>query len=145
MIDTMFDVEVIAAAEGKTLRFSDGATIHERGDVAEHAYIVKRGKVEIRPKGRAVETIAPGEIFGELALLDHEPRGAGAVAVGEVELVTIDRSVFATLLRDDPDFALTVLRLLARRLRATTAMFEHCVDELPRADVRLVTRASASA
>jgi CRP/FNR family cyclic AMP-dependent transcriptional regulator len=131
MIGTTFDVEVIAAGNGEAATFADGDVIHRRGEAADHAFIVKRGSVEIRQKGRAVETIAVGEIFGELALLDDEPRGASAVAVGDVELIAIDQRMFTTLLRDDPEFALTVLRLLARRLRATTAMFEHCVDELP--------------
>jgi CRP-like cAMP-binding protein len=136
MIDTTFDVDVIAAAEGEVLSFVDGEVIHRRGDAAERAYIVKSGKVELRQKGRSVETISVGEIFGELALLDDTPRVAAAVAVGAVEAIAIDRPLFIALLRDDPEFALTVMRLLARRLRATTAMFEHCVDELPRSEPR---------
>lgn len=131
MIETSFDIEVIAAGEGETLTLCDGDIVHRRGDAADRAYIVKRGRVELRQKGRAVEAIEAGEIFGELALVDDQPRVASAVAVGDVELIAIDRPLFGALLRDDPEFALTILRLLARRLRATTEMFEHCVDELP--------------
>ena len=133
MIDTTYDVDVIAAGNGATMIFSHGDIIHRRGEAGDCAFIVKSGKVEIRQKGRAVETVSAGEIFGELALLDDEPRDATAAAVGSVEVITIDRPLFVALLRDDPEFALTVTRLLARRLRATTATFEHCVDELPQA------------
>src|ERR1700736_5747453 len=84
MSDTTFDVEAIAAAESKVLVFGAGASIyrlHERGDCA---YIIRRGQVEISERGRAVEIMQPGEILGEMALIDNEPRTASAVALGEV-------------------------------------------------------------
>ena len=127
---TTFDIDVIAAGNAETLTFADGMAIfrpHERGDCA---YIVKSGKVEMREKGRAVEVVTTGEIFGELALLDDEPRTATAVASGEVELIPIDRALFEVMMRDDSDFALTIVRLLARSLRATMRTLESCVEDL---------------
>ena len=94
MSDTTFDVEAIAAAESKVLVFGDGASIYRRHERGDCAYIIKRGQVEIREQGRAVEVMQPGEIFGEMALIDHEPRTASAVALGEVELIPIDRPLF---------------------------------------------------
>ncbi|CAN5146713.1 hypothetical protein BH10PSE9_BH10PSE9_10970 [soil metagenome] len=143
MFNTVFDVDVIAAGEGETLNFADGDTILHRGAAGDRAFVVKRGMVEIRQKSRALETIAPGEIFGELSLLDGAPRVAVAVAVGPVEVVAIDRPLFTALLRDDPEFALAIVHRLARRLRATTAMFERCVEEPARAELRLARPASA--
>ena len=130
MTGTTFDVDVIAAGAAAPLTFADGATIfrpEERGDCA---YIIKVGKVEIRERGRAVEALRPGEIFGELALLDNQPRTAIAVASGPVEIIPIDRAMFEVLIRDDPDFALTILHLLARSLRATMNLLETCVEDL---------------
>ena len=127
---TTFDIDVIAAGAAETLTFADGTAIfrpHERGDCA---YIVKSGKVEMREKGRAVEVVTAGEIFGELALLDDEPRTATAVASREVELIPIDRALFEVMMRDDSDFALTIVRLLARSLRATMRTLESCVEDL---------------
>jgi hypothetical protein len=46
-------------------------------------------------------------------------------------LLPIDRKLFKVMIRDDEDFALAVMRLLARRLRATAEMFEDCVADLP--------------
>jgi CRP/FNR family cyclic AMP-dependent transcriptional regulator len=130
MTGTTFDVDVIAAGAAEPLTFADGATIfrpEERGDCA---YIVKAGRVEMRERGRAVEILQPGEIFGELALLDDQPRTAIAVASGRVEVIPIDRAMFEVLIRDDPDFALTILHLLARSLRATMNLLETCVEDL---------------
>jgi len=124
MSDTTFDIEVIAAAGSEVLVFDDGTSIfrqHERGD---SAYIVQCGQVEISRRGGTVEIMQPGEIFGEMALIGNKPRSASAVAMGQVELIPIDRAMFQVLIRDDPDFALTIINLLARRLRAAMNLLE---------------------
>ena len=124
MSDTTFDVEVIAAGGSEVLVFDDGTSIyrqHERGD---SAYIIQRGQVEISRRGGAVEIMQPGEIFGEMALIGNQPRSASAVALGEVELIPIDRAMFQVLIRDDPDFALTIINLVARRLRAASNLLD---------------------
>jgi len=126
---SIFDVDVISAGGGETLKFPHRSIIHRRGEEGDCAYIIKRGHVELRHKGRAVETIAPGEIFGEACLLTRSPRLAAAIAQGDVELVCIDRSLFNTLLRDDEDFSRAIIMRLARRLRATNELFEKTVGE----------------
>jgi CRP-like cAMP-binding protein len=144
MNETMFDVDVIASSGSATLIFVDGVTIHRRGDEGRCAYIVKRGKVELRQKGRPLETIRPGEIFGETSMIAGVPQLDTAVAVGDVELLPIDRHLFDILARDDEDFARTVMCLLARRLSATAALVERCVDEMPVDGTALATaRATA--
>jgi CRP-like cAMP-binding protein len=139
MSDTTFDVEAIAAAESKVLVFGDGASIYRRHEHGDCAYIIKRGRVEMNEQGRSVEVMQPGEIFGEMALIDHDPRTASAVAVGEVELIPIDRPLFQALIRDDPDFAVTIIHLLARRLRAAMNLLE---GQAPRQQVRRETATS---
>jgi len=106
---------------GETVNFPDGGVVFIKGDRGHSAYIVRSGKVEIREAGRVVEAMAEGEVFGEMALIDSEPRSASAVAVGPTELAVIDKAAFHKLVRDDPDFALAVMRLMSRRLRATLA------------------------
>jgi CRP/FNR family cyclic AMP-dependent transcriptional regulator len=106
---------------GETVNFPDGGVVFIKGDRGNAAYMVRSGKVEIREGGRVVEAMMRGEIFGEMALIDAEPRSASAVAVGPTELAVIDSDTFHRLVRDDPDFALGVMRLMARRLRATLA------------------------
>jgi CRP/FNR family cyclic AMP-dependent transcriptional regulator len=143
MSDTTFDVEVIAAAGSEPLVVGDGTSIfrqHERGD---SAYIIQRGQVEISRRGGAVEIVQPGEIFGEMALISNEPRTTSAVALGEAELIPIDRAMFQVLIRDDPDFALTIIHLLARRLRAAMNLLERQDSDRPARQRRTDTRATA--
>jgi CRP/FNR family transcriptional regulator, cyclic AMP receptor protein len=142
MSDTTFDVEAIAAAESKVLVLGDGASIYRRHERGDCAYIIRRGQVEISERGRAVEIMQPGEIFGEMALIDNEPRTTSAVALGEAEVIPIDRALFAVLIRDDPDFALTIINLLARRLRAAMNLLEHQGDRPARREAA-DTRATA--
>ena len=121
MTRTSFEIERIVAAGGKPLSYPDGGIIFIKGDRGECAYAVESGRVEIREAGRVLEALEPGELFGEMALIDHEPRSASAVAIGSVELVAVDLGTFNALVRANPDFATTVMRLMARRLRAMNA------------------------
>jgi len=92
-----------------------------KGETGEVAYVVKSGRVEIREGGRVLEALGPGGLFGEMAMIDSSPRSASAVAVGPTDLVVIDRETFDALIREVPDFAISVMRLMAKRLRTTTA------------------------
>jgi len=130
MLEAKFDIGAIPAGEDRVLRFPKAGVIFVKGDHGKDAYLVRSGRVEIRKAGRAIETIDPGELFGEMALIDSEPRSASAVALEPTELIRIDGPTFATLVRDLPDFALTVMRLMSRRLRATEET-ERPIDDLP--------------
>jgi CRP-like cAMP-binding protein len=122
MPGTTFDVDVIEAGEGRAVVLPDGGVVFARGDRGDCAYIVKRGRIELRADGRAIDVVCPGEIFGHTALIDGSPRDATAVAAGHAEVIAIDGPVFTALLYDDGDFALTVMRLTARHLRAAMEM-----------------------
>jgi CRP/FNR family transcriptional regulator, cyclic AMP receptor protein len=124
MSGTTFDVEVIAAAGAPVLNFADGTILFHRDDPGDCAYIVKAGQIQIRENGHMIETIETGEIFGEMALIDDAPLTASATAAGNVQVIPIDRPMFEVLIRDDSDFALTILRLTVRRLRAAMNVLE---------------------
>jgi CRP/FNR family cyclic AMP-dependent transcriptional regulator len=121
MTNTSFDIATLGREGNPVVEFPNGGVIFIKGDRGACAYVVKTGRVEIREAGRVVETIEPGEMFGEMALVDAEPRSASAVAVSPVELVAIDHPTFDNLVHEVPDFAMTVMRLMARRLRAMNA------------------------
>lgn len=70
-----------------------------------------------------LDRIGPGEIFGEVGMIDRGPRSASAVAVGATDLYVIDRAAFDGLVRDNPVFAAAIMRDMARRLRATNARY----------------------
>jgi CRP/FNR family transcriptional regulator, cyclic AMP receptor protein len=114
---------------GRIVSFAEGGVVFIKGDPGDNAYVVASGLIEIRESGRVIERMGPGELFGEMAVIDSEPRSASAVAVGNTELVVIDRAEFERRLRDEPDFAINVMRLMARRLRATMAAAPRTMQE----------------
>src|SRR4051812_35927499 len=75
---------------GETVSFPEGGVVFIKGDRGNAAYMVRSGRVEIREGGRVVEAMTRGELFGEMALIDSEPRSASAVAVGSTELAVIN-------------------------------------------------------
>lgn len=121
MSDTSFDLGKIGDIDGKRLTLTDGGVVFIKGDPGECAYIVASGTVEIREGGRVLETMKKNELFGEMALIESEPRSASAVAVGKAELIVLDRASFERLIREEHGFAIVVMRLMSRRLRAANA------------------------
>lgn len=97
--------------------FSQGATIFKEGEAGCVMYGLKEGRVEIMVGNAVVETLEPGEILGEMALVDQEPRCATAIAKTDCQLVPINERMFLTLIQRSPRFALRVIRTMVRRLR----------------------------
>ncbi len=98
-------------------KYPAGATIFKAGDEGEFTYIVMEGEVELRVKDQIVHVVTPGEIFGEMALLNPDPRVATAVAKTDCTLVYLDQKRFMFMVQQVPFFAVHVMRVLASRLR----------------------------
>jgi len=103
-------------------RFGPGQVIFHLGDPGGLLYVISRGKVKIShttPEGQEVvlAILGPGDFFGELALLDDAPRSATSIALEPTETWTLHREEFMHYLTDNPDFALHVLKTLARHIR----------------------------
>ena len=79
--------------------------------------IIVEGTVRLERAGKEFQRIGPGEYLGEMALIDNEPRSASATALTDVELVPVSEKQFLFLVSQTPNFALKVMRTLARRLR----------------------------
>ena len=106
-----------------------GATIFSKGDPGTGLMAVLWGAVKIgvpTADGReaVLNIINPGEIFGEMALLDGRPRSADAVAMEDCELMVIDRRDFIPFLREQPDIALKFIEILCARIRHTSEQVE---------------------
>ncbi|MFZ1151440.1 MAG: cyclic nucleotide-binding domain-containing protein [Xanthobacteraceae bacterium] len=80
--------------------------------------IIQSGEVEIRLGNRVLETLPQYSIFGEMALIDNAPRSATAIAASDAKLVPVSEKRFLFLISNTPYFALNVMRIMARRLRA---------------------------
>jgi CRP/FNR family transcriptional regulator, cyclic AMP receptor protein len=103
--------------------FKAGSVIFREGDEARELFVIKSGQVRIQIGNRTVTELAADSIFGEMALIDNEPRSATAIAVTDVELVAVSEKQFLFLVSQTPYFALKVMRVLAQRLRATNKTF----------------------
>jgi CRP-like cAMP-binding protein len=112
-----FDFNMLARAGHDTRAFTDGQPIFSIGDPGTEMYVVKSGEVEIMVGDKVIATVGPGGIFGEMALVDGEPRSANAVARSDCEVVPVDERAFTFLVGETPHFALQVMRTLADRLR----------------------------
>lgn len=97
--------------------FEAGQVIFERGDASDFMYGIMHGEVDIRVGDRVVETIQDGSVFGEMALIDDEPRSATAVARTECRVVQLNAPAFHEMIALHPDFALDVMKVMAERMR----------------------------
>jgi CRP-like cAMP-binding protein len=104
------------------LSFPAGTFIFREGDPEDYAYIVISGEVDLILNGTVVETVAPGGIMGEMALIEHKPRIASAVARTDCRLVPIDEKQFMFLVQVTPNFAIKVMKILVERLRRMDEM-----------------------
>ncbi len=112
------------AAVMHEVHFSPEQMLFHFGDRGDCLYIVKRGKVELFVKDHSGEKIVlrvanPGDLFGELAMLDNGPRTASAVAVEDTDLLILHQQDLLKFLHKKPDAALDLLAVLGGRLRKT--------------------------
>ena len=121
MADTSVDFGILAGAGAPVRTFKAGEVIFREGKAAVELFVVQSGKVEIRLGNRLLDTLSERSIFGEMALIDRGPRSATAIAASDTTLVPVDEKQFLFLVTRTPHFALNVMRVLARRLRATNS------------------------
>ena len=106
---------------GENEEFAAGATIFNQGDPADRMYVISSGTVSLSIDGRLLETLGPGGLFGEMAVIEREPRSGTAIAESATTLVGIDKRRFWFLVQETPYFAEIVMKVMAARLRRETA------------------------
>lgn len=110
----------LARNSSDSLPFAAGAVIFREGENGDSAFVIQEGTVELRHGESVVRVLGPGDLFGELAIIDTLPRSASAIAQSDVRLVPISQKRFLFLVQETPFFAIQVMRVLAERLRVTT-------------------------
>src|SRR5574341_1509290 len=119
----------VLAQQIELRRYLKGQVIFNTGDEGDALYIVRQGRVELYLQDTAGKHLVlqvveqSGEMFGELSMLDREPRSASARALEDVELLVVDHADLEALFQKHPSTALDILAVLAGRLRATTLRF----------------------
>lgn len=106
----------------ETRKFEKGESIFSEGDPGDGMYVVGQGRVQIsavvgRQEHTVLSHLGPGEFFGEMAVLDGEPRSASATAEEATELAFIPRGGLLSLLGRSPELALSLVREFSQRLR----------------------------
>ena len=126
---------------GRSLTFRKGETIIARGSTGTSMYLIRDGRVEVSittadGHKAVLNQMGPGEVVGELALLDGGPRSADACAASaEVHLIAISQSLVFGILEGSSDVARALIRELCARVRNASEMFE--VKSEKSASVRL--------
>ena len=119
------------------VQLAEGEVIFREGDPGDLLYLVGEGSVRISKSGRGGEqetlgVIQPGNFFGEMALLDGQPRSAMATAVGDTLLGTVDEPTFQHILELAPSrLHMNFLRFVTERLRSVNS---HFISEVMRSE-----------
>ena len=106
--------------DGRAHTFKAGEAIFHAGEQGNVFYVIEAGTVEIRQGTKLLERLTHGDIFGEMAIIDHSPRAAEAIAATDVKVFSVDEDRFLYLIQEMPYFGLSVMRVLTSRLRAAT-------------------------
>ncbi|MEK6777818.1 MAG: Crp/Fnr family transcriptional regulator [bacterium] len=115
-----------------------GNVLFYEGDNGQQMYIIQSGKIRISKRVRNVEKtlviLGKGEFFGEMAILNNRPRSATATIVEDSKLLIIDRRTFETMIRNNSEIAIRIIKKLAARLQQADNQIENLLlkDNLSR-------------
>ena len=117
------------------LEVAAGEYIFREGDLGTEMYVIRRGRVEILKQVEGAEddhtqlaVFEQGDFFGELSLLDDEPRSASVRALEDSVLIRINGSTFIQMLSETPEIAVRMMRKLSRRLRHTDRLLQDALE-----------------
>jgi CRP/FNR family transcriptional regulator, cyclic AMP receptor protein len=103
--------------------FKAGTRIFQEGDPGEEMFIIQSGQVKITKKTQDGEKtlviLSEGDFFGEMAVIDNEPRSASAVAQTDTKLIALNQAVFEATMQSNAHIVKKILRNMSSRLRET--------------------------
>ena len=122
----------LLAFSSDRLTFAAGQVMFRAGDMGDAAYVVIDGAIEISvptPGGPiVVNRLGRHDIIGEIAIFGEVPRTATATSTSRTEVLKISKELFFKLIRENPDAALELIRVLAARLANTTAQLSRTMS-----------------
>ena len=114
-------IRTIASSFARKRYYDAGEVIEKEGGYSVVFYLITDGSVEVRRGKKILSKLGPGKFFGEMALIDKQPRSATVVAAEPgTKCLLMTVWSFRAALETDPKLAMGVMRELARRLRQTT-------------------------
>ncbi len=106
------------ASQGKELSYKAGDRIVDEGSMGIGFYLILDGKAEVRKGGKVLATLGKGQFFGEMSLIDEQPRSADVVAASPTTCWALTAWAFTAIMKTNPEIALSMLKELVKRLRA---------------------------
>jgi CRP-like cAMP-binding protein len=116
--DILADVATIL----EEVELNGGELVFGKGEQGDSMYIIINGRVRVFDGDKTINFLGEREIFGELALLDPEPRSAAVEAVEETRLFRLDRNTLFELMADNIGVVSGIVQVLCQRLRRMTAI-----------------------
>lgn len=108
------------AERGTEVDFPAGRVIARQGEIGTGFFVVVRGDVRVVRDGATIATMGPGDFFGELSVLDRQPRNASVIAETATTCLALASWDLEAVLMKDPALTLTILRGVVARLRTST-------------------------
>lgn len=113
----------LAIEEGALGReYADGEVICRQGETGDRMFVMQAGRAEVvRQDGGSEVLLAElitGDVFGEMAIFDRQPRSATVRAKGMARVLTLDKRSFLRRVHEDPSLAFNILRKMSMRIRA---------------------------
>jgi len=99
--------------------YGPGTVIEQEGGKGISFYLITDGSVDVTKGGKSIAKLAKGQFFGELSLLDKQPRSASIVAIEPTKCLIMTAWVWSGFLETQPKLAVPVMKELARRIRET--------------------------
>ena len=111
--------EVLAeiAANTEEIEVAAGHTIFEKGESGDSLYLIVNGKVRVHDRDRFFNFLGERDVFGEMAVLDPEPRSASVTTVEDTRLLRLDQQALFEVMDERPEVARGIIRVLSRHLR----------------------------
>ncbi|MDP9300726.1 MAG: cyclic nucleotide-binding domain-containing protein [Actinomycetota bacterium] len=104
----------------KPVQHATGSVVATEGEPGAGLFIIDSGEAKVSIGGKTINTLGPGEFFGEMALLDGGPRTATVTAKTDLSLFVLTEWVYRGLLTEHPSIAIRTLEAVAARLRRAT-------------------------
>ena len=116
-------------------RFTNGEVICRQGETGDRMFVIQSGKVEVVREEDGTEsvvgTLGQGEIVGEMAIIDRQPRSATVRAKGDAMVLTLDKRAFLRHVHEDPSLAFNILEKMSDRIRSLDAEVARLKQESP--------------
>jgi CRP/FNR family transcriptional regulator, cyclic AMP receptor protein len=108
-----------------------GAIVFEKGAAGDSMYMIASGRVRVHDGARALNDLVIGNVFGEMAVLDPQPRSASVTAVEDTQLLRLDQQALYELIDDRPEVARGLLQVLSQHLRNRMRDLAELREQLP--------------